>query len=577
MATADLIIRVITDTSKAKGLDETAGKFGKVGKGLAKMAAPAALALGGIVAFGAGAVSAASDVQQSLGAVDAVFGTNAKQIKAWADQSATAVGLSKNAYMELATVTGAQLKNMGLPMDQVTGKTNDLINMGADLAAQFGGTTKDAVEAIGSAMRGETDPIERYGISIKQADIAAQQAAEGTSKLTGAAGKQAKTMALLHLMNKQSADSTGAFAREQDSAAHQAQVASAQYQDMQAALGVALLPAVTKVAAALGKMALWVNKNRVLAQVIIGIIATLATTVLVLVAAMKVYNLVMEITAVVSKAAWLSSLGPILLVIAAVALIVVAIVILWKKCSAFRNAVKAIWAAIKVAINAVGVALRKVGQIAATVFGWIKSHWRLLAMILGGPFVAAALLIIANFGRIKAVISSVLSWIKSAWHAAWGSLRAVTSAALGGIRSVVSDLTTWVRHTWGTMVDAIKGAMSGLGAILAAPFNLVKAAIQGAINLVNSLISALGRIKVPHISLPHIPGTRSVTGLAGDAPMVAGRSAAPAVPSARASSGSRAGWGTTINVYGAIDPEATARQIARIQSGHSRRIGLRVT
>lgn len=577
MATADLIIRVITDTSKAKGLDETAGKFGKVGKGLQKMAAPAALALGGIVAFGAGAVKAASDVQQSLGAVDAVFGENSKQIKAWADQSATAVGLSKNAYMELATVTGAQLKNMGLPMDQVTGKTNDLINKGADLAAQFGGTTKDAVEAIGSALRGETDPIERYGVSIKQADIAAQQAAEGTDKLTGAAGKQAKTMALLHLLNKQTADSTGAFGRETDTAAHQAQVASAQYADMQAALGVALLPVVTQVSAALGKMAVWVNKNRVAASLIIGVIATLATTVLVLVAAMKVYNLVMEITAVVSKTAWLSSLGPILLVIAAVALVVVAIVILWKKCAAFRNAVKAIWAAIKVAINAVGVALRKVGQVAAAVFGWIKAHWRLLAMILGGPIVAAALLIISNFGRIKSVVASVLGWIKSAWHAAWGSLRAVTSAALGAVRGVVSDLTGWVRHAWGTMVDAIKGAMSGLGAILSAPFDAVKSAIQGAINLVNSLISALSRIKVPKISLPHIPGVNSNMAAAPSVSGLVSASAAPAVPSARASTGSRAGWGTVINVYGAVDPEATARQIARIQSGHTRRIGLRVS
>jgi len=34
-ATADLVVRVITDTSKAKGLDETASKTGKFSKGLA--------------------------------------------------------------------------------------------------------------------------------------------------------------------------------------------------------------------------------------------------------------------------------------------------------------------------------------------------------------------------------------------------------------------------------------------------------------------------------------------------------------------------------------------------------------
>ena len=52
--------------------------------------------------------------------------------------------------------------------------------------------------------------------------------------------------------------------------------------------------------------------------------------------------------------------------------------------------------------------------------------------------------------------------------------------------------------------------------------------------------------------------------------------AAPAVPTPRAGARSSGGGGTTINISGAIDPEATARLVQRILDGHGRRVGLRV-
>src|SRR4029077_20579711 len=146
-----------------------------------------------VIAFSKQAFDAASRTQQAMGAVDTVFGKSAGQIKRWAAGAADSVGLAKSEYGELAAVIGAQLKNLGVPMDQVAGKTNDLVKLGADLSATYGGTTAEAVEALSSVLKGETDPIEKYGISIKQATIAAEMAKEGTDKLTGAAAKQAKT------------------------------------------------------------------------------------------------------------------------------------------------------------------------------------------------------------------------------------------------------------------------------------------------------------------------------------------------------------------------------------------------
>jgi hypothetical protein len=50
------------------------------------------------------------------------------------------------------------------------------------MAAVFGGTAADAVDALSSALKGEMDPIERYGVTLNQAAIDAQKAADGNAK-----------------------------------------------------------------------------------------------------------------------------------------------------------------------------------------------------------------------------------------------------------------------------------------------------------------------------------------------------------------------------------------------------------
>lgn len=193
-------------------------------------------------------ISAASDLQQSMGAVEAIFKDSAATIKNWSKDSAQSVGLSQVKYQEFATVVGAQLKNMGLPMGQVVDQTGSLIGLGADLAAQFGGPTTGAVEALSSALRGERDPIERYGVSIKQADVNARLAAKGLSGLEGEALKAAEANATLEMIYEQTADAAGTFGREQDTLAGQQQRLTAEWENAQAKLGESLLPALTQLA-----------------------------------------------------------------------------------------------------------------------------------------------------------------------------------------------------------------------------------------------------------------------------------------------------------------------------------------
>ncbi|MFW9242840.1 hypothetical protein [Corynebacterium striatum] len=202
----------------------------------------ATAALGGIGLIAKESIAYASEAEQSYGAVESIFGDHAQGIISASKGAAEAVGLSGREYRELTSSTGAMLKNMGMPMDEVASKSQDLVGVASDLAATFGGSTKDAIEAVNALMRGEADPIERYGVSIKKSDINARMAAKGLDGLTGAAAKQAEAQTMLELLTEQTADAQGQFGRESDTAAHKQQVATAKYNDAKEAIGTGLLP-----------------------------------------------------------------------------------------------------------------------------------------------------------------------------------------------------------------------------------------------------------------------------------------------------------------------------------------------
>ena len=105
--------------------------------------------------------------------------------------------------------------------------------------------------ALNAAMRGESRPIERYGISLNETAVNAELARKGLNGLEGAALDQAKAMARIEIIMRQSADATGAFAREADTLQGQQQRLTAEWADAKAELGGALLPALTDVTRAL--------------------------------------------------------------------------------------------------------------------------------------------------------------------------------------------------------------------------------------------------------------------------------------------------------------------------------------
>jgi hypothetical protein len=123
----------------------------------------------------------------------------------------------------------------------------NLTTVGADLAATLGGKTDDAVAALGSALRGEYDPLERFGIALKASEVNARAVAMGLAESESDVSAYAKGQATLAIITERSAFAQGQFAREADTAQGQAQRASASMEDASAKLGESLLPIYTNI------------------------------------------------------------------------------------------------------------------------------------------------------------------------------------------------------------------------------------------------------------------------------------------------------------------------------------------
>lgn len=211
--------------------------------GAVAVAAIATKALGAVKEFAQDSIRAFSELEQASGAVESVFGQSADRIDRWAKSAASAIGLSESQAKQSATVIGAFLKNYGFSVDEAADKSIELTNLGADLAAMFGGTVPEAVGAISAALRGEFNPIERYGVSLRVATIEAHALEMGLAKTKSELDQNAKMMATLDLLTKQTASAHGQFARELDTVAGKEAVLNAELENAKALFGQSLAPA----------------------------------------------------------------------------------------------------------------------------------------------------------------------------------------------------------------------------------------------------------------------------------------------------------------------------------------------
>lgn len=216
------------------------------------------LMLGAAATIGAGMYAAgksAAALEQAVGGTEAVFEGSSSTIDAWAKGAATSAGLSEEAARRLSTRLGGALQGLGYDQAEAAKQAVSLTQLGGDLAATYGGETSEAVEALGSAFRGEFDPLEQFNIFLKQSEVDAKAVSMGLAKNTNDVDKNARAQATLAMVMEQSSAAQGQFGRESNTTSGQMAIAAAQAENAKAALGEGFMPVMTKAAGIAGGLA----------------------------------------------------------------------------------------------------------------------------------------------------------------------------------------------------------------------------------------------------------------------------------------------------------------------------------
>lgn len=200
----------------------------------------------GITKFISDSVESARDLQRNFVALDTIFGQYGQKMKNFAKDSA-AFGLSSVDSAKASVFLGSVLKQSGFEMGQVSSETEKLVRLAADLATTYGYDVSEALTGMTALFRGEYDPIEKFGVAMKQAEVNALLLAKGQKGLTGAELRHAQAVARLELLYQRAGDAMGAFANQGDSLFASQKRLSATFENMQASLGQSIIGPLTSV------------------------------------------------------------------------------------------------------------------------------------------------------------------------------------------------------------------------------------------------------------------------------------------------------------------------------------------
>lgn len=230
-----------------KGVKEAQSAFSKLGSA-AKTVAKTVGILGAAVAgaslvIGKKAVEAASDLGESMNAVNVTFGEAADGILKLSDASARAVGLSSNDFNAFAVQFAGFTQQIAGAEGDIVAVTDELTVRIADFASVMNLDVAEAGMVFNSTLAGSSEVIRKYGIDVSAAAVEQYALENGLASSKAEMTEAVKVQARYALVMEATAKMAGDFENTQSSLANTQRVLAAEFENSQARLGQFLLPA----------------------------------------------------------------------------------------------------------------------------------------------------------------------------------------------------------------------------------------------------------------------------------------------------------------------------------------------
>ncbi len=567
-------VRIDADTKGAEGqvqssMQRIGGTMTKVGVGLsAAVTVP-------IVGMAVSSVKAASDLAESASKVGVVFEGNAEQVKNFASTAATQLGISEQAALEAAGTFGNLFRALGVGTGPAADMSTSLVTLASDLASFNNANPEDVLLALRSGLLGEAEPLRQFGVSLSAARIESEALASGlvkpvanATKLTEASlkvrdandkaavalkehGKGSleyqkaalaatkaeegyaaaakgsvpdlnaaqKAQAAYAIIQQDTALAQGDFSRTSSGLANQQRILAAQFTDVKASLGQALLPTVSKAAGFFIRLLAAFKglspEGKKIVLVVSGIAAAAGPL---LIVAGKMFKAFSSIKTVMSAGSGLLGLGPLLPVVIAVAAAGFLIYKNWDKVRPILQKVSGAFTVLKNAFSAgdtfgltgkdglegkaavVGSALRHLADtIIPVIKGVIGAARQIVGVLFKGDFKGGILSedspIIAGAFKVRDVVVGFVKGVSTQVGNLIGFFQKIApqvKEALGHVARVIGVIV-------GVYKEIIQAALGGLAAlwrawgddllaIVKAIFRTVGEIVNGALEVVTGII-----------------------------------------------------------------------------------------
>jgi hypothetical protein len=242
-----------TADKETKGLSSKIGKYSKAMAKSFALAGAAATAMA--IKIGIDSVKAASDLSEEVSKAEVIFGDVADEIKAFSKTADTALGLTRKEALSAASTFATFGKASGLAGKDLSAFSKGATTLASDLASFYNTNADEAITAIGAALRGESEPIRKFGVLLNDATLKAKAMEMGLYDGKGALDVQAKSLAAYEVILDQTTDAQGDFSRTSEGLAGQQKILKAQIENLKVEMGTGLLPVAKDVVTQLNFMA----------------------------------------------------------------------------------------------------------------------------------------------------------------------------------------------------------------------------------------------------------------------------------------------------------------------------------
>lgn len=232
----------------------------ETGKALTSLGKTLSLSISApLTTVGVACVKLASDLTETLGKTEVVFGNLSDMIIAWSETSVESMGLAQETALNMASTYGDLGTSMGLSVKEAANMSMSLVQLGADMASFKNISIERANVALQAIYTGETESLKAMGVVMTEANLEQFAMAQGCEKTYKSMSQTEKVMLRYKYVMSMTTNAQGDFARTGESLANQSRKLGENIKQLGASFGKTLEPSISSAINTINGLVSWIS------------------------------------------------------------------------------------------------------------------------------------------------------------------------------------------------------------------------------------------------------------------------------------------------------------------------------